>query len=71
MILLKAEAAAKENAGPWRGRLTTRNDLFMLVFLASFHAFFHMVDGRINRFDGGYTMSAFIVLGFFQMMQSD
>jgi hypothetical protein len=28
-------------------------NLFMLVFLASFHAFFHMVDGRINRFDGG------------------
>jgi hypothetical protein len=40
----------------------------MFVFLAGFHAFFHMVDGRINGFDGGYTMSAFIVLGFFQMM---
>jgi hypothetical protein len=40
----------------------------MFVFLAGFHAFFYMVDRSINGFDGRHTMSAFIVLGFFQMM---
>jgi hypothetical protein len=27
-----------------------------------------MVNGRINGLDGGHTMSALIMLGFFQMM---
>jgi len=67
MILLKAEVATRENAR--QGGPADRDGLFLMsVFLASFHAFFHMVDGRVNGFDGGRTMSAFIVLGFFQMM---
>jgi hypothetical protein len=42
--------------------------LVVFVFLASFHAFFYMVDGGINGLDGGYTMATFIMFGFFQMM---
>jgi hypothetical protein len=50
------------------GPAENANDLFVLVFFAGFHAFFHMVDRSINGFDGRHTMSAFVVLGFFQMM---
>jgi hypothetical protein len=42
--------------------------LVVFVFLARFHAFFYMVDSGINGLDGGYAMSAFVMLGFFQMM---
>jgi hypothetical protein len=40
----------------------------VFVFLASFHAFFYVVDSRINGLDGCRTMSALVMLGFFQMM---
>ena len=38
------------------------------MLLAGFHAFFHVVNGGINGLDGRHMMSAFIMLGFFQMM---
>ena len=40
----------------------------MLVLFASFHAFFYMVDGGINGFNGSYAMAALVMFGFFQMM---
>jgi hypothetical protein len=45
-----------------------RKLLVMFVFLARFHAFFYVVDSRINGLDGCRTMSAFVMLGLFQMM---
>ena len=45
-----------------------RKLLMVFVFLASFHAFFYMVDSGINGLDGRYAMSALVMLGFFQMM---
>ena len=62
-----SQGAQKENAG-LTGRHKNAKSLFMLVFLASFHAFFHVVDGRIHVLDCSCAMSAFIVLGFFQMV---
>jgi hypothetical protein len=50
------------------GRQKNANRLFMFVFLASFHAFFYVVNGKINGFNGSHTVSALIMLGFFQMM---
>jgi len=44
MILLKAEAAPKENAG-LGGPADLDGLFFMFVFFACFHALFHMVDG--------------------------
>jgi hypothetical protein len=68
MILLKAGAGAKKMPA-CAGRLKDENNLFfMLVFLARFHAFLYVVDGRINGLDSRHTMSALIVLGFLQMM---
>src|ERR1700732_1253637 len=67
MILLKVEVGTKRKRRPWRPAENAK-DLFVLVLLAGFHAFFHMVNGRVNGFDGRHTMSAFIVLGFFQMV---
>lgn len=40
----------------------------VFVLLARFHAFFYMVDSRINGLDGCRTVPAFVMLGFFQMM---
>jgi hypothetical protein len=45
-------------------RQDQRRLFFVLVFLARFHAFFHMVNSSINGFDGLNTMSSFIVFGF-------
>jgi len=42
--------------------------LVVFVFLARFHACFHMVNGCINGLNGGYAMSTLIMLSFFQMM---
>jgi hypothetical protein len=45
-----------------------KKSLVVFVFLACFHAFFYMIDSGINCLDGRYAMSAFVMLGFFQMM---
>jgi hypothetical protein len=50
------------------GRQKNANGLFVFVFLASFHALFHVVNGKIDGFNGSHTVSTLIVLGFFQMM---
>jgi hypothetical protein len=42
--------------------------LVVFVFLARFHAFFYMVDSGIDGLDGRCAMSAFVMLGFFQMV---
>ena len=45
-----------------------RKLLVVFVLLAHFHAGFYMGNCRINGLDGCRTMSAFVMLGFFQMM---
>jgi hypothetical protein len=76
-ILLKAGSAGAVNKksqplkpAPVAKKLSSGylNLLVVLVLIAGFHAFFHMVNGSINGFNGSHAMSAFIVLGFFQMV---